>query len=265
MFPEIHLNLDSLAFDRLYQILLVPFISGSVLVGGLFLIRPELTASIPLASEISPYVRLALVIVAAYIVGWVLYALGLIVTGLMAALLFALFRKRVFVRDNQQFSQGTAWQKVAKQFLGPELTPAPLPAPPLPAQVSPQQIGERFKETLESTLRSNNEWKEWYDVLQDYLLKDVPVISEGVATFFMAVEATGWALVCLSLASQHARHWEFYVLEILFIIIGLLSYTGWEVGYWTRDRLPYWRYTALLLSEVRKAGANFEPPKKHAP
>lgn len=252
MLPQIHLNLDSVAFDRLYQILLVPFIPGSVLVGGLVLIRPELMASIPLVSELSPYVRLLLIVIAAYVVGWVLYAATVIVTGITTAILGLIFFKKQFVRDNQNLSHGTAWQKAATQFLGPELTPAPLPTPALPAQVSLQQIGERFKQTFESTLKSNNEWKEWYDVLQEYLLKDVPPISENAVVLVITAEATGWALVCLSIASVHARHWQFYGLEILFILMGLLAPIGWAVNYLNSDRLHYWKYTALLLSEVRK-------------
>lgn len=252
MFPEVHLNLDKLAFEHLYQLLLMPFIPGSVLVGGLVLVRPDLITSVPFAAGISPYVRLVVGIVAAYIVGWILYAVAILIMGLLFGLVLLALRKRSLVRNNHAQSHGPIWQKVVRQFLGPELAPSPSPAPLPVAQMPAEKVAAAIARNFDSAVQSHAEWQEWYDVLQDYVLRDVPVVNEGSMLFFVTVQATGWALAWLSIAGARARHWEFYAIELLFILLSGFAYGASFLGYLTRDRLPYWRYTALLLAEVRK-------------
>ena len=252
MFPEVHLNFDRLMFDRLYQFLLVPFIPGAVLVGGLVVLRPDLASSFVTVWGINPYVRLGIVVVAAYIVGWVLFGGSLLITGVATGIFSQLLRKHTFVRSNQGLWQRSNWRKLAEKFLGPELTPiAPSTVIPSPEKITPEQIGTSFKKNVQDSMNYNAEWEEWYNILQDYLLRDVPLISNDTMTLIMALETTGWAIIFLSVASSHARHWEFPVLGAALILIGILTPIGVVSSYLTSDRLTYWAFTARLLAEVR--------------
>lgn len=251
MLPQIHFNFGGVAFDHLYQVLLLPFIPGAVLVGGFIIVRPELASSFVMVWGASPFLWFGVLAIAAYIIGWVSVGLSAVVTGFATGLLLHLSRKRKYMRDNQELSRRTNWRKVAEMFLGSEL--APVRPVTLPLK-SPEQIAASLQKNLDETMRYNAEWKDWYDILQDYLLRDVPRMSSDTMSVMVALEATGWAIVGLSIASPYARRWELYVVASLFIFLGIFAPIGAAASYLNSDRLTYWDFTGRLLAEVRAGG-----------
>ncbi len=70
--PEIHVNLEQLAFERIYQLFL-PLIPGSTLVGGLMLAKPASVFAVTSALGLGRYSRFAAPLCVVYIVGFVLF------------------------------------------------------------------------------------------------------------------------------------------------------------------------------------------------
>lgn len=95
-------------------------------------------------------------------------------------------------------------------------------------------------------------WEEWYRILQDYLLRDIPVVSNEGAFVWVGLQSTGWASVALCFVSPYARHWAVYMLASMFILFGALFPFLATFSYLSSDRLAYWDFTARLLAEIRK-------------
>jgi hypothetical protein len=94
-------------------------------------------------------------------------------------------------------------------------------------------------------------WEEWYRILQGYLLRDVPVVSNEIAFVWVALQAAGWASLALCLVNPYARHWVVFVLASVFILFGVLFPFLVTLSYLSTERLSYWDFTARLLAEIR--------------
>jgi hypothetical protein len=66
------------------------------------------------------------------------------------------------------------------------------------------------------------------------------------------VQATGWAVIFLSVISGHALYWTVVALAWLFVLVGSTFYFFSGLAYATSDRLTYWDFTARLLAEIHK-------------
>ena len=109
-----------------------------------------------------------------------------------------------------------------------------------------------FKDSFNARMEHNAQWQEWYNVLQDYLLPGTPVLDADAAFVLLGVQATGWAVICLSVLSGHTLHWAIVALAWFFVFVGSTFYFFSALAYATSDRLTYWDFTARLLAEIRK-------------
>jgi hypothetical protein len=258
MIPQIHLNFGPTALDRLYQFSL-PLIPGGLFIGGVLIGHPEIGASIRHSFELSEAANLFGYAFLAYIAGFVLFAASGIVAGIVSGIVQSLvFRRWTPLRWSRSLSQCTAWRSVAASFLGNKLAPA------LPQTQPTTSAFEQIMASIKKLGEKQNYdaiWEEWYRILQDYLLRDVPIISNDVAFTWVALQATGWAGVALCCVDVAARHWIVYLLASTFILFGALFPFLTTLSYLSGERLTYWDFTAKLLAEVR-AG---EIPHKGAP
>lgn len=248
MIPQVHFNFGPTSFDRFYQLSL-PLIPGGVFAGGLMITRADLTDPLRNAFAFHPYVGIAAFLFAAYVLGFVFFGLGALLTGSISAVAqgFA-FRSWTPARWSYVLSQCTIWRQVATSFLGSEL------APEMPKGEPTCSAFEKIKAQiaeLGNKRRHDELWEEWYRILQDYLLRDVPLISNDVLFVWVAIQGTGWAMLTLSVVSPRLRHWSIYLGASLIVLFsaGLPLLT--TLNYLASERLPYWDFTARLLAEVR--------------
>jgi len=251
MFPQIHLNFGPTSVDKLYQIA-VPLIPGSLVVAGTFLLRPSLRSQLAAIFDPHSSVWFGTLLLCTYVVGYILYALSGTAAGFVSGGLLLVFNFWNPERPNFLLSQRPIWRKVAGEFLGKTLAPAEPPA----IAITPENIGtagSMFKDSFNARIEHNAQWQEWYNVLQDFLLKGTPVLNPDAAFVLLGVQATGWAVIYLSVLSGHALSWTIVALAWLFVFVGSSFYFFSTLSYVTSDRLTYWDFTAQLLAETRKA------------
>jgi hypothetical protein len=245
LLPEVHVNFGQVAFERIYQIFM-PLIPGSTLVGGLMLVYPASAAAASSALGLGRYSRFALLLCIIYIVGFVLYGLSVFVTANCSVILTDIvFKKWPPKRPNQVSSKSTVWRRVASEFLGASLTP-PLPLPQAPALVA-----------------HDIEWQDLYNVLQDYVLRGVPVLHNELLLFVTYLQATAWALLYLYLRTPMRGHRSVLVISIILIFSAVILPFGANFFYWKYDRLTPWDFTARLINEIRVRQTQVPPSGQH--
>ena len=232
LIPDVHLNFGQVTFERIYQIFL-PLVPGGTLVGGLMLANPGKAHTVATTLGLGPYSRFALLACAVYIVGLVLYGFSVAVTAWFSILLSSLVgRWWPSIRKNETSSRSTMWRRVAAQLLGTLTPPAPLP--PAPA------------------LSGNDvEWQDYYNVLQDYVLRGKAVIVNELLLLFTYLEAVGWALLYLYFRTPLRTHWSPLVVSVTVILFGSTYPFVTNLYYFKYDRLTPWNFTARLINEIR--------------
>jgi hypothetical protein len=245
LLPEVHVNFGQVTFERIYQIFM-PLIPGSTLVGGLVLAYPASAAAASNALGLGRYSRFVILVCTVYIVGFVLYGLSVFVTANCSVILIdTVFKKWPPRRPNEVSSKSTVWRRVASEFLGASLTP-PLPLPPAPALAG-----------------HDIEWQDLYNVLQDYVLRGVPVLHNELLLFVTYLQATAWALLYLYLRTPMRGHRLVLVVSIIIIFSAVTVPFVANLFYWKYDRLTPWDFTARLISEIRVRQAQVPPPQQH--
>ena len=252
MFPQIHFNFGPTSVDKLYQILL-PLVPGSIVVAGTLVLRPSLRSQLAGIHDPNSYIWLGILVFCAYVVGYILYALSGTVAGLISGGLLLVFNFWNPERPNFLLSQRPIWRRVTAQFLG-NLGPAEPQMPPITAETV-ADVGTMFQTNVNARLESNAQWQEWYNVLQDYLLRETPALKPDAAFVLLGVQAIGWAAICLSVLSGHPLKWTIVALAWLFVFVGSTFYFFSALSYATSDRLTYWDFTARLLAEIRSPTA----------
>jgi hypothetical protein len=248
MFPQIYFNFGSTSVDKLYQILL-PLVPGSIVVAGTLVLRPSLRSQLAGIHDPNSYAWIGILIFCGYVVGYILYALSGTVAGLISGGLVLVFNFWNPERPNFLLSQRPIWRRVSAQFLG-DLAPVEPQIPPITA-ATVANVGTMFQTNVNARLEYNAQWQEWYNVLQDYLLRGTPVLNPDAAFVLLGVQATGWAVICLSVLSGHSLYWIIVALAWLFVFVGSTFYFFSALSYATSDRLTYWDFTARLLAEIR--------------
>ncbi len=234
MLPEVHVNFDQLTFERVYQIFL-PLIPGCTLVGGLLMAHPQGTSALAAALGLGRYARIGALICCVYVVGLILYGFGVVITSYCSMLLAWLFGKIKIPfpeRQNQVPSKSTIWRRVASEFLG-TLTPLP-PSPPLPPIAG-----------------NDVEWQDFYNVLQDYVLRRSPILHNELLLLFTNLQAAGWALTYLFWRTALRGHWSVILVSIILILFTASFPFGVNFVYWKYDRLTPWDFTARLINEIK--------------
>lgn len=243
--PEIHVNLEQLTFERIYQLFL-PLIPGSTLVGGLMFAKPASVFAVSSALGLGRYSRFAVLLCVVYIVGFVLYGFSIWMVGNCTVLLnYVVYKKWPPKRPNETSSKSFVWRRVAAELLGASLIPptAQLPLPPLSG--------------------NDVEWQDLYNILQDYALRNFAVVPKEVWTIFMYFQATGWALLYLYLRTPLRGHWSVLVVSIALIFLGITFPFGNYFFYWKYDRLTAWDFTARLINEIKmRERSTTAPPQQ---
>ena len=260
MLPEVHVNLDRPTIHHIYELFL-PLFPGGVLVAGLVVAHPQFSIRAA-AVGIGYYSRVAAVVFVAYTAGLILYALSTIFGALLSFLLTNLYfgsaKLRPF-RNNRTISQNHVWRTVASTFLGQQLVPPP-PATGLFTTVPPAP-----QPAAQNELQHDLDWNDWYDVLQDYVLRKAPLLPPDAHFFWTIIQATGWAFAVLSLQPGLGRHWSILIVVAPVVLLCALIQFGATYTYFKYDRLTSADFTARLLAEIRQredASRGDAPPSR---
>lgn len=245
LLPDVHVNLGQVTFARIYQIFL-PLVPGSALVGGLIFAHPQIAQAITITLGLGRYSRVGALICCVYVVGLVLYGFSVAITGyctlLLGILLGWLVSKRKLLpirRNNDTPAKSIIWRRVATEFLG---TLTPQVVPNAPAAVT------------------DTEWGDFYNVLQDYILRGTPVLHNELLLLFTYLQATGWALIYLYWRTAMRGHWSALVVSLVLIFFGATFPFSVNFFYWKYDRLTPWAFTALLINEIKMREKSNNPP-----
>jgi hypothetical protein len=232
MYPPLQVSVGRLSYNRAYQ-LLIPFLPGGTLVLLLMLRRPYLISHGSAELGLGHFGLAAALIFGAYVAGFILQFLS---TGVQAAISFAFWsqrRRKYHHRDYPELAKSRVWRSIATQFLGEKLTP---PTP----------------HTDEERNNTEDDWREWYNVLQDYL-RDEPVllIPHSTLQSIVGAQATGWAIIIAEFAFPTYRHWELLAIALLSILLALAvpPYQTWL--YTITPQISTWKYSARLLREIK--------------
>jgi len=194
MTPQFHFNFGPTSFDRAYQLSL-PLIPGGLFIGGLLMAHSGLAQSARNALGLGENMGFIVLVSATYTVGFVLFEASGLLAGIVSGITQGLvFRRWTPTRWSWLLSQTTIWRQVATEFLGKALTPA------LPPNLTPTSVMEMIKAPMKDFANKQQHdalWEEWYRILQDYLLRDVPVISNETAFVWVGLQSTGWAGLAL--------------------------------------------------------------------
>ena len=119
--------------------------------------------------------------------------------------------------------------------------------------VSGEKLTPPTPQTDEERNDTEDDWKEWYNVLQDYL-RNEPVLVVPYTTLqsFIGAQATGWAIIIAEFAFPTYRHWGLLTIALLLILLALAvpPYQTWL--YVTTPQIPSWKYSARLLREIKR-------------
>jgi hypothetical protein len=248
MFPEVHITLDRPTINHIYQLFL-PFVPGGTLVIGLRLTNPRFSGIVATAG-LGRYSRAAVVVFAAYATGLMLYALSVHFAALLSTVAVSLVFKNQRTRpsrDNALISKNPVWRTVAAAFLGDKLIPT-----------VPSLEGSSLKTTAlqfaapvpPSVLQHDSDWNDWYNILQDYLLRGKYILTADALFVWTVIQATGWAFILLSLQPGQRRWAVFAVVGSVVLVSALLQF-GASYTYWRYDRLTAADFTAQLVAEIR--------------
>jgi len=251
MLPEVHVTLDRPTIQHIYQLFL-PFVPGCTLVVGLALAHHSLSP-LGAATTLGRYSRIGVAAFGAYITGLTLYALsfyfGSILSVIASNLCFRVQKCRPF-RKNLTTSQNHVWRTVAATFLGNQLTPPPPAVPGSGLTTSSLQFTSP-PPIPPSVLQHDVDWNDWYNVLQDYVLRGTYILPADTLFFWTIIQATCWAFVFLLLHLGLGGNWYLAIPVSLVMLTALLPF-GAVYTYFKYDRLTAADFTARLLIEIRK-------------
>jgi hypothetical protein len=95
------------------------------------------------------------------------------------------------------------------------------------------------------------EWRDLYNILQDYILREVVVLPNEFFLLFTYLQATGWALFYLYWRTALKGHWSIMAVSaVLILSTAPVSFMA-NYYYWKYDRLTPWDFTARLINEIK--------------
>jgi hypothetical protein len=234
MVLPVPVDLKSLSFDRTYE-LLAPLLPGGVLVFGVVLGRPDLLAQAEAALGLGHYAGWVLLLIGAYISGFVLYHVSgfpLVIPAATAVALMTLARSKADPRQNLAASKRLSWRRPAIKLFGADLFP------------EASQDGGSGQPTDE-------QWHDWYNALQDYMWREYEIPRDARATIDI-LNGMGWAIIAVRIATPVFHHWLFLAAAILSIALYPLVFVGIHMNYSSTTLPTYWGFTARLLRELRE-------------
>jgi hypothetical protein len=111
------------------------------------------------------------------------------------------------------------------------------------------------------------EWQELYNVLQDYILRGIAILSNDTVVGLTGFQAMGWAVIVMASFIPAWRHPALLASGAFAILVGAAGPFLLLFNYWKFDRLTYWDFIARLLAEVHardaQAAASIKRPPEH--
>jgi hypothetical protein len=249
MMPAVHVALDRPAIHHIYEVIL-PVVPGGILVTGLLFAHPQFSARAATLG-IGYYTRVSVAGLFAYAVGLLLFAwsnhFGVLVSTAAAAFYFRKGKHPPKGRGNRIVSQNHVWRTAAANVLGDRLAPSPpstgffTVGPSDPLQLAPSAVQQY-----------DIDWNDWYDVLQDYVLRKKPIVQPEIPFFATIIQAIGWAFAVLALQPGLGRHWPILFALIPIVLVLALFHFGVNYVYYRYDRLSPIEFTARLVAEIRR-------------
>ena len=234
MLPEIHVNFGPVTFERIYQIFL-PLIPGGTLVGGLILAYPQRVHDAEVTIGLGRYSRVAVLACSIYLVGFILYGFSLMIsancTVFLSNIVYKFWPPN---RPNEAASKSWVWRRVASEFLGPSLSPSASTVPGAPPAYT-----------------FDVEWRDLYNILQDYILRGVVILTNEFFLVFAYLQVTGWALFYLYWKTPLRGHWSVLVVSATLILSTAPVTFTTNYFYWKYDRLTPWDFLARLINEIK--------------
>ncbi len=253
LLPDLHVNLDRPTIQHIYQLFL-PIVPGGTLVIGILAAHPNYLKQLATATGVGYYSLVATTVFIAYSAGVMLYAFGVHFGLLLSTFVGVVFDRNQKLRpfrENLSISQNHVWRTVADAFLGKQLAPAP---PTLPGSDGLFTNATHFPSVPVPPIvqQYDTDWNDWYNVLQDYVLRSMPALAPEVYFLFTIAQATGWAVIITSLHAHIVRNHLLSFVVIAFVVSATaLVQFGSNFFYRRYDRLAATDLVARLLTEVR--------------
>ena len=251
LLPDVHVTLDRPTIQHIYQLFL-PIVPGGTLVLGFVLVHPHSLGHFAAEQGMGYYSLIAAVVFLSYVAGLMLYALSFYFGAILSTSLNELCRRSPKCRpsrNNSSISQNHVWRTVAAAFLGKQLAPS---QPGLPGSSLFTTSAQFPPPTPPSVQQYDIDWNDWYNVLQDYVLRGIPVLPPDAFFLFTIIQATGWALIVVSVHSRLGRYHPVALLVVALLVVLTASVQfGANYSYFKYDRLTAFDFTARLVAEIR--------------
>jgi hypothetical protein len=240
--PPIQFNVGQVPFEKLYHYV-VPVIPGFTLLVALLLGQPAWFLQVSSELGLAGFAKVAVLVCAAYTCGFILHFVSLGITTILTTSLFPFILNKmsqkwewlVPERPNYGFMK-LSWRGVAEKFLG---------------DLAPHRSLRGVASGKDGLDAYDAEWREWYNVLQEYIAKGPTLSSKGWTTS-AALQASGWSVLIASFYIPALTHWPVLIPALLSILLGngipMYAFYRWP----NYDRFSSWDFTAKLLAEVRR-------------
>lgn len=232
MFP-VSFNLERVTLLQAIRYI-VPLIPGSIVLAAMGMASPERFHQFMQIPELGYYAKLLLLLAFAYLIGLVLDEVVIVVVGgffgLLGAWLFKSAARRATI-DSLLLAvapwRDTTWQKVAANYLGPELAPGP--------GVEPA-------------------WRSWYLIIKAMF----PKLEDGFrrsAVLMDAAQTSSWSLLIARIIVPGHRYLTLLIVLtiVCFVIAGInkVVLVAVSFGYFASD-LTGSELGAAMLREIQR-------------
>lgn len=222
---------------------MIPLVPGFTLLLALLFGRSAWFLHVGEQLGLTGFEKTAVLICAAYACGFMLHFISLGIAGLLTSVALPFVLRlahqkwnRPTLRNNLGSSRGATWRVVATLFLGDLVPP-------------PTLQGTKWDDKIDAY---DGVWQEWYNVLQEYLWKDQPIIPPEVWATLGGLQASGWAVLISGVYVPVLSHWVAAIPAILAIFLAIALPIIAVFNYYKFDRANYWVYTAKLLAEIHE-------------
>jgi hypothetical protein len=251
--PDIKLDFSRVAYSNVLE-LLAPVVPGGILAVGTLVLNPTLAGRILSNLYLGYRSRLAAAIFISYAAGLLLNLL-VSYTSFFVGFMFG-YTGIYKLLPNKTPWQNLHWRKLARRFLGPDLSPITddfyfkelheqklKEANAIPDAEERSRQVKLVQEFFVPKSEADAEWYWWYQILDKYFANS----QSGPAPwqyFLSMVHTASWAVILL-MVLNHRNHWLAWVLCITGIFFG--NGTSW---FFQRD--PYsLEQMAMLLRALK--------------
>jgi hypothetical protein len=226
-----------------------PILPGGLIALGCLFGRSDLTARLFSSPSNEYYIKAAIAVFLAYVVGFALH-IGVILTSVTAAVILKeLLRARLYPGEPWKDKQ---WRALARQFIGKELVPAMDEVAGEQSSVTdtPQIPVRKMMETVHRITKGiseDHEWSWWYSVVGVYFYKVDRLSGLLLIEFSALLESIGWATIII--------FWKYVpgspLLWTSCVLIVVLGFFGCFIGIVAYEVTP-WTLAADMLHHLKQ-------------